>query len=150
MLTTPPWCLKLFSLWNFSWDLSIQGPEGLSGSPAASTLIRPPGSSWLQPHGTSVFDCCLPPSPQNQLPRHALHSPHTLSSLPENSSQFVILRSLFDQGRSLPLSQEIWGGSNLWTGFRSHMPQLKIPHAAAKTRHSQINIKNKKPLHLAI
>ena len=35
-------------------------------------------------------------------------------------------------------------------GSGSHTPQLKIPHAAAKIWHSQINTKNKKPLHLAI
>ena len=35
-------------------------------------------------------------------------------------------------------------------GSRSHTPQLKIPHAAGKTRHRQVNIKNKKPLPLAI
>ena len=44
------------------------------------------------------------------------------------------------------------GGPELISGrgSRSHMPQRKIPHAAAKTRHSQMNIKNKKRLQLAI
>ena len=110
-MTTPPWCLKLFSS-SLEFFLGSVNTRP-SGSERLACSLHPhsaTGSSWLQPHGTSVFDCSLPPSPQSQLPRHALHSPHTLSSLPENSSQFVILCSLFDQGRSLPLSQEIWGG----------------------------------------
>ena len=40
---------------------------------------------------------------------------------------------------------QCWGmGSIPGQGTRSHMPQLKIPSAAAKTWSSQINIKKKK------
>lgn len=122
-MTTPPWCLKLFSStlefflgsvntwpsWSEQLSCSLH-PHSATGHRIllASATRNLSLTALCLPHSKASSPRC--PAPPPPPCRHTLHSPHTLSSLPDNSSQFVILHSLFDQGCFLLLSQEIWGG----------------------------------------